>query len=515
MKQPVSIVKGTAVLTAAGLLVKVFGAIYRMFLSRLIGAEGIGLYQMAYPVYLIFLSLSTAGIPIAVSKIVAEKLAEGDETGSRRVFKVALGLMIFLGTISSLGMAGSGRWLAEHVVSDPRAVFVIWALSPAIFLMSIMAVLRGYFQGGMDMRPSAYSQIFEQMVRVAVALILAVLLLKQGIEHAAAGAAFGATAGGAAGLIYLSAVYFRYPRRRFPRRAPKVSGTPWQELVKLIRFTLPISLTVILMPLLQTLDTVLVPNRLQKIGYTIKQSTAMLGVLGNSWAVIALPLIVTGALSTNLVPSIAALTRSARREAVAEKVGEGLRLAIIYLIPAVVGLVIFGKTIYQLIYGQGGIALLTWFAPAIFFLGMEQVTAGILQGLGQPKWPLTAFALGAAVKVTATVISTGWPGFNLAGAALGTILGAATTTGLNIFKIKQLVSYTLWRSWTPWLAGIWMGLVCFYLNRVLPLPTVPAFLISGGFGTGCYFGALWALGGINRRDLEVFQKALRKKRDGI
>ncbi|WP_193621345.1 oligosaccharide flippase family protein, partial [Mycobacterium tuberculosis] len=147
---------------------------------------------------------------------------------------------------------------------------------------------------------------------VTVALILASLLLKEGIEHAAAGAAFGATAGGAAGLIYLCAVYFRHPGRRLSGRGRRGPLTAGRELVKLLRFSLPITLTVILMPLLQTLDTLLVPKRLQGIGYTIKQATAMLGVLGNSWAVIALPLIATGALAANLVPSIAALTRSAR-----------------------------------------------------------------------------------------------------------------------------------------------------------------------------------------------------------
>lgn len=513
MTQPVSIMKGTAVLTAAGLLVKVFGAIYRMFLSRLIGAEGIGLYQMAYPVYLIFLSLSTAGIPIAVSRIVAEKLALGDGRGARRVFQVALGLMMLLGVLGALGMAGSARFLAGHVVADPRAVFAIWALSPAILLMSIMAALRGYFQGCLDMRPSAVSQIFEQLVRVTVALILARLLLKEGIEHAAAGAAFGATAGGAAGLIYLCVVYFQHPGRRLSRRGGRGPLTAGRELVKLLQFSLPITLTVILMPLLQTLDTLLVPKRLQGIGYTIKQTTAMLGVLGNSWAVIALPLIATGALAANLVPSIAALTRSARREAVIGKVGEGLRLALIYLIPAVVGLMVFGKTIYQLIYGQAGITLLSWFAPAIFFLGMEQVTAGILQGLGRPQRPLIAFATGALVKVTVTVISTGWPGFNLAGAALGTILGAAVTTGINGVWIRELVPFTLWRSWTPWIAGSVMGLICFYLKRMLPFPAGPVFILAGGCGVVSYFGALWLLGGINRRDLELFQKALRK-RDG-
>jgi len=511
MKPTVSIIKGTAILTAAGFAVKVFGAIYRIILSRMIGAEGIGLYQMAYPVYLIFLSLSTAGIPIAISKIIAEKSASGDQAGMRIVFRAAFGLMFLLGMLSSIAMAGTARWFAGHVVFDSRAIFAIWALSPAIFLMSLMAVFRGYFQGQLHMQPSAVSQIFEQLVRVSVSIILAYALLPMGIDHAAAGAAFGATAGGAAGLVYLIFVYWRshLTSKAVVPKTERKSRT-FLEMQRLIRFALPISLTAILMPLLQTLDSVLVPHRLQTIGYTIKQSTTMLGILGNSWAVIYLPLIVTGAIAANMVPAVSILKGSRDMKSLQNKVSEGLRLAVIYLCPAFIGLLVFGGTVYRMIYGDAGITVLSWFSPAVFFLGMEQVSAGVLQGLGKPKWPLVSFVIGAMVKIAVTTVATGWPGLNLAGAALGTVSGALVTASLNLFKIRQVVRFRLEESGAVILAGCAMFFTCHYLRKVLDFPMTFEFVVVGFIGVIVYGIVLWLLGGIRLQDLEVITKKFNK-----
>ncbi|HOJ77909.1 MAG TPA: polysaccharide biosynthesis protein [Bacillota bacterium] len=511
MRHTPSIVKGTAILTAAGFLIKICGAIYRIFLSRMIGPEGIGLYQMAYPVYLIFLSLSTAGIPIAISKIVAEKVTIGDRAGIKGVFNGALTLLFGLGVTFSIGMAVSGNWVATHLVADPRAVYAIWALAPAIFFMSIMAVFRGFFQGWMDMKPSAYSQMFEQVVRVAVSLILASLLLKNGIEHAAAGAAFGATAGGLSGLSYLIYKYFKIrPALRIYNKDSKKSSV-WSEIKRLVKFALPISIAVILMPLLQTLDSILVPNLLQKVGYTIQQSTTMLGLLGNSWAVIYLPLIVTGAIAANLVPVIAAVRTSNNKVLLEKKIVEGLRLALIYLIPATVGLFTFGTTIYRIIYGQAGVALLSWFAPAVLFLGVEQVTAAVLQGLGKPKWPLLTFIAGALVKIIVTVFTTKLPGLNLAGAALGTVVGAGITALLNLIKIKTLLNYQLPNKLALFISGGIMFLGCRILQRKILLAPIGQLLLLGMIGLLLYIIALVLLGGISNQDLELFHGFLRKK----
>jgi stage V sporulation protein B len=508
MKQTGAVLKGTMILSGAALLVKLLGAFYRIYLSRLIGAEGIGLYQMAYPIYLIFLALSTAGIPIAISKMVAEKVTRADWKGIAMLLKAAFALLLVLGVTCCLGMIFSASWVATHLLADSRAVYSIWALAPGIFLMSLSAVFRGYFQGRQNMQPSATSQILEQLVRIGVALALALLLLGRGVEHAAAGAAFGASFGGAAALGYLGLFHWRHRSRSlFPKTI--VSASEIKRMMReLVRFALPISAAVILTPLLQGLDSIVVPKRLQSIGYVTAQSTAMLGLLGNAWAVVHLPLIVTTAMATNLVPAIAALVSQGRDQELKHKVTEGLRLALLYLTPVVVVTVLFGTFMYQLIYGMTGISLLAWYAPVILFLGLEQVSAGIIQALGKPQWPLYSFVMGSLIKMAVTVTVIGWPGFNLTGAAVGTVCGAGVTAMLNLGKIRKLMDLKTDFVLPQIMAGLVMYCSCAYWRQYWQAGAVLEFCVISAGGCLLYLVLLWYLGGITVEDREVVRRFL-------
>lgn len=507
MNQPVSVLKGTVLLASAGFIVKIMGAVYRILLARLIGVEGIGLYQMAYPVYLVFLSLSTAGIPIALSKLIAEKEVQQDGAGVKTIFQGALVLLLLLGMSCSLIMGLSAHWLAERVLADQRAVFTIWALSPAIFFMSLLAVFRGYFQGKREMGLSAVSQIIEQAVRVGVAITLAICLVSRGVEQAAAGAAFGATAGGAAAVIYL--ILMQLGTSRLAKVRVPFKQIKW-AIKRIVRFALPISVTVILMPILQTLDSVIVPLKLQSIGYTVQQATSMLGVLGNAWAVLYLPTIVTGAIASNLVPAVASLKAVGKQESLRRKIEAGLRLGAIWAFPAAISFFWFGNSIFRLLYGLHGIELLSWFAPAVIFLGVEQITAGVLQGMGKPLRPLVNFTVGALVKIFVSLLSIGWPGLNLAGAALGTVCGSGVTASLNLFSLRGLVKVKM--DFTPQLcAGFIMLLVCGYLIKAVKINYILEMIIAGGGSLVVYLIGLRFLGGIKNSDLEVIGKLMGEK----
>jgi stage V sporulation protein B len=507
-----SILKGTALLTGAGIIVKLLGAAYRIPLSRLIGSEGIGLYQMAYPIYLIFLSLSTAGLPIAISKIIAEQSAKGNREGIGRTFTAALILLIMMGLMGSLIMFWAAPWFAGSVVADSRAVYAMRALAPAIFLMSLMAAYRGFFQGQQIMSPSAVSQIIEQFVRVAVALILVCLLLKSGIEYAAAGAAFGASAGGGAGLVFLMLRQWQVRRRNWLVHGREKSRESLLMIMKrLIHFALPISVAVILMPLLQTIDSLIVPAKLQSIGYTVSQATSMLGILGNAWAVMYLPMVVTSAIAANLVPAVAASNIQGAGQEQVIKIETGLRLAFLYLVPVVIFLYLFGKTVYRIIYNTPGIEILSWLAPAVFFLGLEQVSAGILQGLGKPKIPLVNFVAGAILKIIVTLTTTALPGLNLAGAALGTVCGSGLTAILNLMIVRKLTHIKLVGLPAAFFSGIFLLSCSFLVQRWLQLHYILEFLEIGFGGTLLYVVILRITGGINSQDLEMLKKYLVKR----
>ena len=188
-----SFLKGALILSVAGFFVKGIGFLNWIILSRVLGAEGIGLYQMAYPVYLLALSLSSAGLPVAISIVTAEKLARGDYRGAGRVFHVSLSVLTLTGLFLSLAVWTGAQSLIElKLIRDPRAYYSILALAPAIFFVTLLSSFRGYLQGWQRMTPTAVSQVVEQLLRVATMLIFASLLLPQGIEYAAAGATLGA-----------------------------------------------------------------------------------------------------------------------------------------------------------------------------------------------------------------------------------------------------------------------------------------------------------------------------------
>ena len=190
--------RGAMALTVAGIIVKLLGGVNRILLSRILGGEGIGLYQIAYPVYILALSIAGAGVPIALSVMIAERAAQRDYAGARRIFYIVLAFMSIIALFFGLALIIGAEGLIEYgLVRDVRAHVPLTVLAPALVFAVIACVFRGYFQGLQLMTPTAVSQMCDQFVRVCVMLLLAYILLPYGLETAVTGAAFGAAA-----LIY-------------------------------------------------------------------------------------------------------------------------------------------------------------------------------------------------------------------------------------------------------------------------------------------------------------------------
>lgn len=223
-------ISGTLILTLSGFVVKAIGSINWIILSRILGGEGIGIYQMAFPIYLLALDISSAGLPIAISIITAEKVAKQDYFGAQRIFHVSLSMLCTTALFLSIVMFfGSSFLIDEHIIRESRAYYSLIALAPAIFFTTIIAGYRGYLQGWQQMTPTALSQIVEQLVRVVVMLGFAALLLPYGLDYAAGGASLGAGAGGFAAWLVLVYYYYKLKRslpvdvRRSNRKASSTS----------------------------------------------------------------------------------------------------------------------------------------------------------------------------------------------------------------------------------------------------------------------------------------------------
>ena len=271
MKSDNSFLKGTLILTVSSIVVKVIGALNWILLSRVLGGEGIGLYQMGFPIYLMAITVSSAGIPVAISIVTAEKVAKNDFKGAERVFHVTLRLLFVTGLVFSLALFfGAQKLIDWQFIRDARAYYSIIALAPAVFFVTFLASFRGYLQGWQIMTPTACSEITEQLVRVVTMLFFASYFLPKGLAAAAGGASMGAGAGAFCALLVLMFFYQRLKKdlkaKQSLQNMDAVPETSSSIISRLLKLALPVSLTSLMLPIVANLDLLIVPQRLEVAG---------------------------------------------------------------------------------------------------------------------------------------------------------------------------------------------------------------------------------------------------------
>lgn len=443
----VSFLRGAMVLTIAGIVVKILGGINRILLSRLLGGEGIGLYQMAYPVYILLLSIVGAGIPIAVSIMVAEQAARGNFSGTRRILHVTLSVMFVVAILCGIGMVVGARVLVDTgLVSDPRAYLPLAVLAPALSLSILTCCFRGYFQGLQLMTPTAVSQMIDQFVRVCVMLTLAWLLLPRGLVAAAAGGTFGAVPGAAAGLAAIVWLYARHVRQGAEADRGVFDKLPaWPVVKRLILLAVPVAAANMLLPAVSSIDLFIVPRRLMDIGYTSHEATTFFGYLsGMANGLVQLPAILTMALATSLVPAVSAAWTSGRSDIVLARTHTAMRIACVITVPASLGLAVLAVPISRLLYAtpSAGPSICV-LGLSVFLIGVQQVTSGLLQGLGRTAIPLYNMALAAVVKIFLSWHLTAIPGLGEVGAAWATNADLAVAAALNLYFARRYCQYRM------------------------------------------------------------------------
>lgn len=443
-----SFVKGAAILTLAGASVRFVGAFFRIFLAVLIGDEGMGLFQMAYPVYVSLLAVSTAGVPIAISKLVAENLAYGNYRGAYKIFRVALTLLALSGLAVSLGLYFGADFIARVITQDARAYYPLISISPAIFLVTVMSAYRGFFQGQQQMIPTALSQIVEQVGRVVSALLLAMFFLPRGLEFAAAGASFGAVAGAFCGLALLLFISLRQRKefigklrsQRIPEREKAEKIIP-----RIVALAVPITLGSLVMPLIAIVDLFLVPQRLHAAGFDTSRATALYGQLtGMASPLVNIPTIVTVALAISLVPAISEALALGKEKLIQDRSYLAVRLTLLLALPSTFGLFLLAEPITILLFQNaeaGGV--LAVLSLSVVFLTLFQVTSAILQGLGRTMIPVTSMLWGAALKTVLTWQLTALPALHINGAALGTVAGFGVAALINLYRVQTLTGMPL------------------------------------------------------------------------
>ncbi|MHC1685525.1 MAG: oligosaccharide flippase family protein [Clostridiaceae bacterium] len=508
-----SLLKGTLILGMAGIISKFLGLFFRWPLIMMIGDEGMGYYQMAYPLFLFFIGVAS-GIPIAVSKLVSERDAVGDSEGAISVLHKALIFMFIIGGGFTAAMLIFARPIASFLKWDPNAYYSLLGISFAPIIIGFVSAFRGYFQGLQNMTPTAISEIVEQIARVIVGVGLAYLLLSRGIQYSAGGAAVGVSAGGIFGLAYL---YKKYRKNRRELGIKKVRNSNY-IMGKLLQVALPISIGSIITSMLGLLDSALVPQLLLMAGYTQRESTILLGQLsGKASVIVNVPLSLSFALCASIVPIIATAYFTNNRMELERKTQHAISISMSIAIPSMFGIFFMAQPILNLLFpGHAeGYTILKYMAVVIPFMILAQTTTAILQGSGHYFKPVVHIFIACIIKAAITVVLVPIPEINVNGAVTGSIVGYIFASILNtITLIKKLhVKIDFYKSIIkPAYASVAMVTVVVYLHSFLYIKFHKEIIATATsiFAGGMLYLFLIALLGIF--DLDVIKEKLFGKR---
>ena len=520
-----SFVKGAFILGITGVFVKILGAFFKIPLANLLGPEGMSYYSSAYPIYNFFIVLATAGLPTAIGKMISEQRALGEYDNIDRTFKSGMMLMTAVGLFGTLFMYFGADMIVEGI-KNPNAALAFKALAPAIVIVSLMAVFRGYFQGFQNMKPFAMSQVFEQLGRVIVGYGLAIYFLDQSLELAAAGATFGATTGAIAGLGIIFLTYIKFKKKHAKEIAHQLTGKilSHSALIKRIgMIAVPITLGAAVMPLMNTIDVMLVMNRLTDIGMG-ENANDLYGMLsGYAATLVNLPQVITSAIQISIVPAVAALYVRNEAKNLSRTIQNGIRMTLIISMPATAGLVLLSQPIMELLYpnqiqyAQTTGQILSILGFGVIFLGMFQVTTGVLQGISMQNRPAMNLMVGAIIKIILTYVLVGIPSINIYGAAISTLAAYGTATTLNLITMKRHANITFDPKVVvlkPLIAVLVMSVVVVlvHMGSLLIMPSKLATVAAIGIGMIVYFIMLFKTKTITEEDYAMMPGGRRLKK---
>lgn len=514
-----SLIKSTLILGAAGVIVKIVGALYRIVLADFISLEGMSYYQQAFPVYSALLIISTVGLPIAISKLVSERVTTGDYKGAYAVFKTSRAFLVLVGVITSVAMfclAGP----ITRLQALPGGQYSLMALAPALFFVSVMCAYRGYFQGLQNMKPTALSQIIEQFVKVGAGLALAYFLLKWTgrMELGAMGALLGISISEAAALLYTMGAYGRQKRQMTAdMMAAYKHRLSWAEvkplLGKVLILALPITVAGLVMPIVSFVDSVIIPRSLFSIGYADTAVRSMYGTLsGGVITIINLAAIVSQALQMSVVPAIGEAIKLKDNERVRANVLHGIKFAFLEGVPVTAAFFIFASPIFSFLYPsstpeQHALAtglLMTMCSVAVFLPFMQTMT-GVLQGIGKQNLPPIALAVGAVVKVGLSLFLMSIPQINIYGAVIGTVMCYVIAAVMNYLYVRKYTGVRI--KWgehllKPIIATAVMAAVAYLVySLIAPHSNAAGVIACAVVGLLVYFFMLVLVKAVNEREM--------------
>ena len=438
--------QGTALLAMATAIVKVIGALYKIPLNAIIGEQGFGYFNTAYEIYNVLLMISTAGLPVAMSRMISQATSLKHYNRVRRVYATARGIFLGFGILGTLLMTVFCRELAAFQ-NQPDAWAAIGFLGPCVLLICVMSTFRGFFQGQSNMLPTSISQVLEAITKLIVGMLAAIVLLKTtgSIPLAAGGAILGVTASCLVSSFYLFSVF----RKRFaelPQTGEEVSS--YADTIKgLMIIAVPITIGSAGLQILTMLETKIYMGRLLALGYAQAEADTMRGIYGMTQTIFNMPCSFITPITISIIPAITAQLTLCNLEEARATEESAARITGLISMPCAFGLAVLAQPVTALLGGYTGeklvlaAKLMVVLGISILFNAVVLVTTAILQAHGRAGRPVLNMFVGGFLKLAAVYILTGNPAFGILGTPIGTLACYLAICVLNIASIRSLLEY--------------------------------------------------------------------------
>ncbi|SEM68797.1 stage V sporulation protein B [Paenibacillus sp. OV219] len=443
-------IKGALILLVAGVVNRLLAFVPRIALPRIIGVEGVGLYQLGYPFLIVLLTFITGGIPLAVAKWIAEAESTGDSKRVKQVFRAAMALTIGLSVLLTMLFIVLTPWISTRLMTDHRVYQTLRMMSPLLIIIGVSSVYRGYFQGKANMIPTALSQICETIIRIIFALLFAKMLLPYGLEWGAAGAMLGVVAGEIAGFAILLWQYASDRKRvklaiiheedgaaRSSKREPVMR--------KLISLSVPVTASRMIGSFSYLLESILTARALFAAGIATSAATAQYGALqGMIIPILLLPTALTYSLAVSLVPTLSEAAAKGDKTTIHKRLHQSMRLSLVTGAPFVVVMILFAEPICRVLYNHVEIApMLKWIAPVGLFIYMQAPLQAALQALDKPATALMNTFIGAVVKLVLIIELASQPSLGIYGALIAINANIVLVTVLHWISVVRATGFSM------------------------------------------------------------------------
>lgn len=517
--------KQGSILAMASILVRIIGMVYRIPMANIIGDDGNGIYSAAFEVYNILLIISSYGMPMAVSKMVSAKCAQKQYKGAFQVFRCSILFALLSGGFMAVFVFFGAGWIERTFFSKFHGISIpLRVLSPTIFIVAVMGVFRGLFQGRNTMMPTAVSQILEQIVNAVISIVAAYYLM---MDHSAsknlsawgaAGGTMGTCFGALAAFVILFLIYLLYRpvmKRQMRRERGRNTETVGETYQLIFWTVIPIILSQTVYQLSGIIDVTVYNYAMEARGIDDRIVRTMQGIYSTKYRLlVSVPIAVSTAIASSMIPSLVASVTSYDRTAIHAKVSMAIKFNMIIAFPSAVGLAVLAVPVIRLLfpgsdYVTGGWMLMTG-STCIIFYALSTVTSGVLQSIDEMSKPVIHSLISLVIHVVLIFILLRYTTMGAYALVFGNVTYPLVVCFLNARSVRQHLGFRQEVTKTfciPFLSSVAMGILTFVVYELFFLLThriyiaiVPAFLIA----VASYFALVLKLGGLNREELYEF-----------